>query len=845
MGVGPVAPRPPSWRRHCYLRSRVNIDMLATAVNAQDRAAEPTLDLPLEIAHLLLIDVVGYSKLLVNEQIELLRELNRIVRSTECFRAAEASGKLIRVPTGDGMALLFFRSPEEPVGCALEISKALRDHPQIQLRMGVHSGPVNQVTDVNDKTNIAGSGINIAQRVLDCGDAGHILLSKHVAEDLAQYRHWQPYLYDLGECEVKHGLRLHLFNLYKDNLGNPHLPYKLKRRRWKQDSVPVRPVSQPRSPKFLLSVALAGSALALAISFLIFFHKTSTRAITSAVPQAVTSNVPVLIPEKSVAVLPFDNLSKEKENAYFADGVQGEILTDLAKVADLKVISRTSVMQYKSGAERNVREIGRQLGVAHVVEGSIQRSGNRVRVNAELVDARTDRQLWAQTYDRDLADVFAIQSEIAKAIADQLQAKLSPSERSEIERSPTSDVAAFEFYAQAKNVLAIRNSKANLLQAVGLLNQAIARDPSFFKAYCLLAHTHDRLYFLGYDHAPARLALAEAAIEAAFRLRPDAGEAHLARAQNLYRGYLDYDGALAELKLAAQTLPNDAGVFELRGYIQRRQGKQEEAVRSLERAIDLDPRNTFTLQQIALSYHHLRRYAEEKSVFDRALAIEPSDVDTRVARGFVEFHWKADSRPLHQLLDSIRATNPGATQSIADGWLICALAERDAAAAENAAMAAGANPPFTDEAVNFSRPFVKGVIARMTKDDEKARADFTAARAEQEKIIQAQPNYGPPLCVLGLIDAALGRKEEALREGRRAVELLPVEKDPINGIAMVKYLAMIAAWVGDKNLACEQLAIAIRPPSRLTYGQLKLLPFWDPLRGDPRFEKLIASLAPK
>ena len=818
--------------------------MPATAVNAQDRPAEPTVDLPLEIAHLLLIDVVGYSKLLVNEQIELLQELNWIVRGTESFRVAEASGKLIRVPAGDGMALLFFRSPEEPVRCALEISKTLQDHPHIQVRMGVHSGPVNRVTDVNDKTNIAGSGMNVAQRVLDCGDAGHILLSKHVADDLSQYRHWQPYLHDLGECEVKHGLRLHLFNLYKDSLGNPQVPEKLKRRRWKQDSVPVRPVSQPRFPKFL-AVALGGSALALAISSLLFFYRAPPRAIISTVPREATSNVPVSIPEKSVAVLPFENLSEEKENAYFADSVQDEILTGLAKVADLKVISRTSTMQYKTSAPRNLREIGAALGVAHVLEGSVQRAANRVRVNAQLIDARTDRQLWAQTYDRDLADVFAIQSEIAKAIADQLQAKLSPSEKSAIERPPTSDIAAFELYAQAKNVLAIRNARGNLLEAVGLLNRVIEHDPSFFQAYCQLAHTHDRLYFLGYDHTPARLALAEAAIQAAFRLHPDAGEAHLARAQNLYRGYLDYDAALAELEVAAQTLPNDAGVFELKGYIQRRQGKQEEAVRSLERAIDLDPRNTFTLQQIALSYHHLRRFAEEQSVLDRALAIERNDVDTKVARAFVEFHWKADTRPLHQILDSIRATNPAATQSIADGWLICALAERDAAAAKNAAIAAGANPPFTDEAVNFTRPFVEGVIARMAKDNEKARSAFTAARMEQEKIIQAQPNYGPPLCVLGLIDAALGRKEEALREGRRAVEFLPVEKDAINGVAMIKYLAMIAAWVGDKDLACEQLAVAIRPPSRLTYGQLKLLPFWDPLRGDPCFEKILASLAPK
>jgi TolB-like protein/class 3 adenylate cyclase/Tfp pilus assembly protein PilF len=846
--MGKAALRCAAIFRGAFLSTMSNgIAKLHKRVNAQDRPAEPTLDLPLEIAHLLLIDVVGYSKLLVNEQIELLQELNQIVRGTKCFRAAEATGKLVRVPTGDGMALLFFRSPEEPVRCALEVSRALQDHSRIQLRMGIHSGPVNRVSDVNDKTNFAGAGINVAQRVLDCGDAGHILLSKHAAEDLAEDRHWQPYLHDLGECEVKHRLRLHLFNLYKDNLGNPHLPDKLKRgKRWKQtSSVSVRPVITPRWPKIALVVALLVSAVALVISSLIFFNRTLPLRTTVPPPEAASTSALAAIPEKSIAVLPFENLSKEKENTYFADGVQDEILTALARVADLKVISRTSTIQYKTGAPRNLREIGAALGVAHVVEGSVQRAANRVRVNAQLIDARTDRQLWAQTYDRDLADVFAIQSEIATSIAGQLQTRLSPSERDAIDQPPTNDITAFQLYAQAKNVLAIRNARANLLEAADLLNQAIAHDPSFFQAYCQLAHTHDRLYFLGYDHTPARLALAEKAIEAAFRLRPNAGEAHLARAQNLYRGYLDYDGALAELELAGQTLPNDAGVFELRGYIQRRQGKQKEAVRSLERAIDLDPRNTFTLQQIALSYHHLRRFAEEKSILDRALAIEPNDVDIKVARAFVDFHWKADTRPLHQVLDSIRATNPAATQSIADGWLICALAERDAGAAKNAVIAAGTNPPFTDEAVNFTHPFVEGVIARMAKDDQGARSAFTAAQVEQEKIIQAQPNYGPPLCVLGLIDAGLGRKEEALREGRRAVQLLPVEKDAINGIAMVKYLAMIAAWVGDNDLACEQLAVAVHPPSRLTYGQLKLLPFWDPVRGDPRFEKVVASLAPK
>jgi TolB-like protein len=550
------------------------------------------------------------------------------------------------------------------------------------------------------------------------------------------------------------------------------------------------------------------------------------------------------ISQKSIAVLPFENRSEEKANAYFAEGIQDEILTRLSKIADLKVISRTSTQHYKSAPE-NLPEIAKQLGVAHILEGSVQRAANRVRVSAQLIDARNDTHVWAETYDRDLADVFAIQSEIATSIARQLQASLSAREKTAIEQAPTNDVTAFELYARAKDLLAGRNAKANLLEAVDLLNQAVARDPSFFKAYCLLASTHDRVYFLGRDHTPARLALAEAAIQEAFRLNPNAGEAHLARAQNLYRGYLDYDGALAELEVAAKSLPNNASVFELKGYIERRQGKHEEAVRSLERAIDVDPRNSFTLQQIALTYRDLRRFAEQKSVLDRALAIDPNNVEIKLELASVDFYWKADTRPLHQMVDSIRATNPAATKDIAEYWLFCALAERDAAAARNAVIAAGENPALTDDAVAFSRSFMEGVIARMAKNDVEARAAFTAARAEQQNILQAPESYGPALCVLGLIDAGLGRKEEALREGRRAVELLPVEKDAIYGIGMVKYFAMIAAWAGNKDLACEQLAIAIRPPSRLTYGELKLLAFWDPLRGDPRFEQIVASLAPK
>jgi serine/threonine protein kinase/tetratricopeptide (TPR) repeat protein len=551
-------------------------------------------------------------------------------------------------------------------------------------------------------------------------------------------------------------------------------------------------------------------------------------------------------PTTGIAVLPFENLSNDREDASFADGVEDDLLTKLANIADLKVISRTSVMQYRG--ERNMREIGNALRVSHVLEGSVRKTGAWLHINAQLIDTRTDSHVWAKQYDGDLKDLFAIQSEIAKRVAEQLHAKISAAEKVAIERPPTADLTAFALYSRAKNLLLMTSfsgsARANLLQATDLLNQAVAHDPSFFQAYCQLAHTHDLLYFLGSDRMPASLALAEAAIDAAFRLRPNAGEAHLARAENLYCGYLNYDGALAELEVADKTLPNDPRLFELKGYIQRRQGRWEDSTRNLERAIDLDPRNILTLQQIAISYEVLRRYAEEKSMLDRVLAIEPNDVETKLARAFVELDWKADTQPAHQLIDEIRAKDPGAMQSVADSWLVCALAERDAPAAKDALIALG-ETPLRNEAVQFSRPFVEGLLARMTQDDSKARSAFVAARAEQEKTIQAQPSYGPPLCVLGLIDAGLGRKEEALQAGRRAVELLPVGKDAINGPRMIVYLAMIAAWVGDKDLACEQLALAMRYPSSLSYGHLKRLPFWDPLRGDPCFEKIVTSLAPK
>src|SRR5256886_10078832 len=510
-------------------------------------------------------------------------------------------------------------------------------------------------------------------------------------------------------------------------------------------------------------------------------------------------------------------------------------------------------MQYKSGAPRNLREIGQQLGVARVVEGSVQRAANKVRVNAQLLDARTDAHLWAQTYDRDLADVFAIQSEIAKAIADQLQAKLSPNEKKAIEQPPTADLAAFDLYSRAKSLLLTADLSAtgepDLRKEIDLLDEAVKRDRSFFDAYCQLAYAHETLYAVrGFDHTPARLALAEAAMQAATRLRPDAAETHLARALYLYYGRRDYAGALAELEIARRGLPNDPRLFELTGYILRRRGQQEEGLRNLERAAELDPRNLYTLQQIALSYQLLGRYAEAIAALDRAAAIVPGNVETRVNRELFYLCWKGDTRPARQTIDAILAQGPGAIASAADIWFFCALAERDPAAAERALVALGDNPCWGDSAITLSRSFGEGLLARMTKDEPRAHAAFEAARAQQEKIVQAQPDYGPTLCVLGLIDAALGRKDLALDEGRRAIALTPLEKDVSNGSLVLQYFAITAAWAGEKELALQQLEAGLRAPNAslmLSYGALKLFPFWDPLRGDPGFEKIVNSLAPK
>jgi TolB-like protein/Tfp pilus assembly protein PilF len=550
-----------------------------------------------------------------------------------------------------------------------------------------------------------------------------------------------------------------------------------------------------------------------------------------------------------IAVLPFESLSSDKENAFFADGVYDGVSTKLSKVANLKVISHNSVAKYRGA--RNTQEIGRALNVAYVLEGSVRRDAGRIHLNAQLIDTRTDAHVWAQEYNRDLKDVFTLQSEIAQKIADQLGAEPSSTEKAAIEAPPTTDLVAYDMYLRGKDLINgisfSTRAKEDLIQAVQLLEQAIARDPLFFDAYCQLVGAHDRIYFLGFDHTDARLKLSETALQSARRLRPDSGETHLALAQHLYWAYQDYDRAKEELAAARHTLPSESRIPLLSGYIDRRQGHWEKSLEEMKQALELDPRNFSILQQISLTYEALRRYKEMGATLDSVLAIAPKDIPGRVRRASVDLEGRADPKPLHATIEAILAEDPNAAPVLVNQWLDLALCERDPAAAERAL----ASMP-TDgggcyaETIPFPNGWCEGLAAWFRGDKSAARQGFTNARKELEERVRDQPDYAAALCALGVIDAALGNKEDAIREGERAVKLTPVSKSAIEGAMLVQYLAVIYAWTGEKDRAIEQLADAAKLPGGvISYGYLRLNPLWDPLRGDPRFEAIVASLAPK
>jgi TolB-like protein/class 3 adenylate cyclase/Flp pilus assembly protein TadD len=576
-------------------------------------SSQPEADLHLEIAHVLFMDVVGFSKLLINDQREILGKLNQLVRDTRRFRQAEAAGHLIRLATGDGMALVFSNSAEAPVECALQISEGLKSYPEIKLRMGIHSGPVSAVSDVNDQSNVTGAGINMAQRVMDCGDAGHILLSRHVAEDLEQYRQWQPCLHDLGECEVKHGARVHVFNLYTDSVGNPDLPEKFQQAKATVTAPPTStPVTKPAPrSRTLIAALIIAAALAGAGGFYIFSHRSGAKA----------------IPEKSVAVLPFENLSEDKANAYFADGIQDEILTRLSKIADLKVISRTSTQHYKSAPE-NLPEIARQLGVAHIVEGSVQKSGEAVRVNVQLIKAANDSHLWADTFDRKLTDIFSVESEVAKAIADQLRVKLTGQEEQIIATKPTENVEAYDIYLRGLAYSLKPSNTANVLGAQKYFREAVRLDPKFALSWALLSYVDARGYLAAFLQPTVALSEeARQAAETAVTLQPNLGEAVLAKGYYHYACLKDYDTAVRYFEQARQFLPNNSRIPESLAYVARRRGQWDRSESYFNEAERLDPRNVNLLSQHAISYICLRRFPEALRKLDQILNITPDDVD--------------------------------------------------------------------------------------------------------------------------------------------------------------------------------------------------------------------------
>jgi TolB-like protein len=796
--------------------------------------SEPSPDVKFEIGHVLFIDIVGYSNLLINQQSEQMQTLREIVRGTEQFRLAEAEGKLLRLPTGDGGALVFRTSPEAPVRCAREISKELKKHPELRVRMGIHSGAVNEITDLNEQANIAGAGINIAQRIMDCGDAGHILLSRHVAEDLEQYRQWQPCLHDLGECEVKHGVRVHAFNFYTDDLGNPEVPQKFKRVAAAVSAARAKPVI----PKW---TAIGAILILIAIATFLFWQRGKPKA---SAPASV-------IPEKSIAVLPFENRSEDKANAYFAEGIQDEILTRLSKIADLKVISRTSTQHYKSAPE-NLSEIARQLGVAHILEGSVQKSGDSVRVNVQLIKAANDSHLWAETFDRKLTDIFSVETEVAKAVADQLQAKVTGREEQVIAAKPTDNPEAYDAYLRGLAYsLKAQNSPANSLGAQEHLREAVRLDPKFALSWALLSYV-DAVGYIGVTLQPTESLREEArqAAETALTLQPNLGEGLIAKGFYYYAYLKDYPTAVRYFEQARPLLPNSSRIPESLAYVARRGGQWEQSESFFDQAERLDPRNVHLLTQHALSYLLLRRFPEAQLKLDQVLNITPDDVDTLAVKASIA---QADGDlprasailgPLHPAADNTAALETQVYQAILErrpDQIISRLKE------------ILARPDPAMGYFNGELRFWLGWAQQVGGDHAAAQESWQQARSELEPFLKEQPENYNLMQDLALVEMGLGNKAAALSMAERAIATNPIEKDVVDGPAPIEILARVAGQTGeaDRAIAALQKLLSIPYEGALPVGNapltpalLRLDPMFDPLRNDPRFQKLCEEKKP-
>jgi TolB-like protein/class 3 adenylate cyclase/Tfp pilus assembly protein PilF len=784
-------------------------------------AAEIKKEIKLEIGHVLFMDIVGYSRLSINDQHAAVDELTQIVRATEQFQKADASERLIKIATGDGMALVFYTSPEAPVQCAVEISRALKEHPRLRLRMGIHSGPVSGVIDVTGRANLAGAGLNIAQRVMVCGDAGHILASKRVAEDLGEYEHWRPLLHDLGECEVKHGMRVSIANLHADKVGNPQLPKKFQtlkkyraRVRWAATTAVL----------LVLAAIVAGIAM---------FSRYRVRSTLGA-------------PEKSIAVLPLENLSEEMENAFFADGIQDELLSNLAKIKDLKVISRTSVMQYKSGITRNLKEIAQQLGVSNVVEGSVRRSGNHIRVSVQLIDALTDRHIWVQNYDRTLADSLTLQGELATEIAAGVGATLSPQEKARVEAKPTNNPAAYDAYLRGRAFeggSSFDNSTAE--GAIRSFQEAVKLDPSFALAWACLSHVQSLSYWLGFDPSPARLAAAKVAADRALALDPNLPETHLALGYYRYYGKRDYAGGLAEFQEAEKGLPNNVDVIEAIALIQRRLGHWDEAIAGLRRIIEIDPRDLTTYRELAVTYSILRRFPEALATVDRVLAWEPANTEALGVKASV-FWATGDLKAVEPLLANpgLEPRVPGSPTLPVRG--VQALAQRRYAAAIEILSSAVAGETKRGEPSDREK-LLLGLAQQRAGDVAAARATYQSAaqdiQRELEKVAPGSPAEASLHAALGLAHAGLGEAASAIAEGQKAMAMDPTSKDPFAGPGEEESMARIYALLGDADHTIPILKRLLQIPCGLviTPALLRLDPVWDQIRDDSRFEKLARS----
>jgi TolB-like protein/class 3 adenylate cyclase/Tfp pilus assembly protein PilF len=808
-------------------------------------------EIQLEIAHVLFIDIVGYSKRLINEQRALLETLKQIVRGTEQFRKAEATGQLEKIPTSDGMALVFYTSLKAPVECALEIARANIEHAELKLRMGVHSGPVSGVVDVNERANVAGTGINMAQRLMDCGDAGHILISKHVAEDLEQYGHWQPLLHDLGEVEVKHGVRVHVVNLCTEELGNPEVPEKFK-------AASVAPVvsATNKSPRQKYLVIAGATIVAVALGLLMFrmsgsSFRRETLGANSAEDRARPSRPSLPVPEKSIAVLPFQNLSSDKENAYFADGIQDEILTRLSKIADLKVISRTSTQHYKS-APANLPEIAQQLGVAHILEGSVQKSGDAVRVNVQLIKAANDSHLWADIFDRKLTDIFLVESEVSKAITEQLRVHLTGREEQVIAARPTDNPEAYDAYLRGlAHTLKTQNTIANSLGAQQYFKEAVRLDPKFALSWALLSYV-DAVGYTTLSLQPTVALREEArqAAETALTLQPNLGEAILAKGYYHYSCLRDYDTAERYFEQARQLLPNSSRIPEFLAYVTRRRGQWDKSESYFNEAERLDPRNVHLLTQHAFSYMCLRRFSEALRKLDQILNITPDDLDTLVAEAAIA-QGEGDLPRAAALLAPLQ---PNAEDTSAwERQVYQAILERSPAQIIPRLKEILAKPNPALGYQNGELRFWLGWAQEVAGDHAAAHESWRQARSELEPLLKEQPENYRLIGNLALINMGLGDKAAALALSERATATIPIERDAFAGPGPIEILARVEAQLGEPDRAIAALQKVLSTPYDaalasnlpLTHALLRLDPMFDPLRKDPRFEKLAASSAPE